>query len=41
MYGRMNMSILALQRSEGASMRCSGRQREDRSLRGLDDAGEK
>ena len=34
-------SILAPQRSGGASMRCSGRQRDDRSLRGLDAAGNK
>lgn len=33
-------SILAPQRSGGASMRCSGWQRDDRSLRGLDAAGE-
>ena len=37
-YVHMNTSILAPQRSEGASMRSGGRQREDRSLRGLDDA---
>lgn len=34
-------SILAPQRSEGASMRYRGRQRDDRSLRGLDAAGNK
>ena len=35
---RVGKSILAPQRSEGASMRYGARQREDRSLRGLDDA---
>ena len=33
-------SILVPQRSGGASMHYGARQREDRSLRGLDDAGE-
>ena len=37
-YVHINTSILAPQRSGGASMRSGGKQREDRSLRGLDDA---
>lgn len=36
----MSKSIFAPQRGGGASMRSGDRQREDRSLRGLDDADE-
>ena len=37
---RVGKSILAPQCSGGASMRYGAKQREDRSLRGLDDADE-